>query len=148
MRELFLAVALTVVAAQSITVERDGILLAHIYPSCESVATDGQREDRTNFSSIRRNELLGTIELKQEWRDYRGQTVPAGTYEMRYAVQPLLKDHAGTSEWRDFAMLTGSASSRHPFVMALVPAADGDATLKVGNLTIGLVLEGMGELGF
>jgi hypothetical protein len=148
MREVFLAVLLSVAAAQSIRVERDGILLAHIFPSCDSVATDGAREDRANFSSIRRNELLATIEFEQEWRDYRGQTVPAGTYEMRYAVQPLLKDHAGTSEWRDFAILIGSASSRHPFVMALVPPADGDVKLKVGDLTVGLVLEGVGEIGF
>jgi hypothetical protein len=147
MRELVLAVAIAVAAGQSVQVEREGALLAQIWATCEPIATDGQREDRTNFSSIRRNEFLGTIRLLSEWTDYRGQLVPPGTYELRYAVQPLLKDHAGTTRWRDFAILTGSAPSRHPYVMALVPPAEGDVVLKAGAMSIGLVIEGMGELG-
>jgi hypothetical protein len=147
MREVFLAVALTVIADHSIQVELDGALLAQIWSSCDPIAMDGEREDRTNFSSIRRNELLGTITLAREWRDYRGQTVPPGTYELRYAVQPLLKDHAGTTRWRDFAILTGMTRSRHPYVMALVPADEGDVKLQVGRVTVGLVIEGMGDLG-
>ena len=146
MRELVLAVAL-VLAGHSIQVQRDGAVLAHIWATCEPVATDGEREDRTNFSSIRRGEILGTIKLVTEWRDYRGQRVPPGTYEMRYAVQPLLKDHAGTTRWRDFAILIGTNPSRHPFVMALVPADEGDVALQIGSMKIGLVIEGIGDLG-
>ena len=146
MRELLVAAAL-IIGAQSAQVERDGAPLAHIWATCEPVATDGQREHRANFSSIRRNELLGTIRFVTEWRDYRGQSVPAGTYELRYAVQPLLKDHAGTTRWRDFAILTGANASPHPYVMALVPPDEGDVALQIGSMKIGLIVEGIGDLG-
>jgi hypothetical protein len=66
---------------------------------------------------------VGVVQLLSDWSDYRGQTVRAGTYLLRYAVQPPLKDHLGVSAFRDFLILEPVKAARegHPYVMALVP---------------------------
>jgi hypothetical protein len=122
------------------------LLIATISPCAEAPRQDGESEERALYSRITRGEILGLVTFAEPWQDYRGQTVPPGTYELQYAVQPLLKDHAGTSKYRDFAILPGSP--RHPYVMALVPPAEADFTLEYGELKIGLLLEGTGDLGF
>lgn len=90
-------------------------------------------------------QLLGVLELSTPWRDSRGQPIAPGVYSLRYALQPWIKDHLGTSEYRDFLLLTdatdddgrwlpdASAESRsgeltitgHPAVVALHPVPPG-----------------------
>ena len=55
---------------------------------------------------------LGTVDLAQPWIDYRGQTIPAGHYGLRYALQPRLKDHRGADADRDFALLVPEAAGK------------------------------------
>jgi hypothetical protein len=121
------------------------LLFATVLPAAEAPRQEGAPEERALYSRITRGEILGTITFAEPWQDYRGQSVPAGTYELQYAVQPLLKDHAGTSKWRDFAILPGSTG--HPYVLALVPPEEATLVLDYGELKIGLLLDGTGDTG-
>ena len=132
-------------AAAAVVVQIDGARLATISPAESAPPLTGEVEERTLYSTIPRDSPLGVITFHRPWRDARGQAIRPGKYRMRYAVQPLLKDHAGTSLWRDFVILTrdGEPSSGHPRVIALVPPADGNAVLVWPHLRIGVELEAL-----
>ena len=90
---------------------------------------------------LRTGVRLGEFVVPATWSDFRGQEIVAGRYELRYALQPRLKDHVGLDRIRDFALLVPRsvaaeapqgaspefwieasrrvAGSRHPAVMAL-----------------------------
>jgi len=121
--------------------------------------------------------LAGALRVERTWRDFRDRSIPRGVYTLRYAVRPILKEHAGVSPYRDFLVLVpaheddgsaspqerwiaasrGIAAAAHPAVLALFPAARpgpeleesaaGDLVLVPPNRTIALVLKGHGLLG-
>jgi hypothetical protein len=96
---------------------------------------------------LRAGVRLGELIVRSRWSDFRGQEIRAGRYELRYALQPRLKDHVGVDRIRDFALLVPRsaagaapaqaapelwiaaarlvAGSRHPAVMALRPEGSG-----------------------
>lgn len=76
--------------------------------STEGISTMGRRA----FEWIHPGQLLGSLVLRQPIEDARGRQVPPGDYTLRLALQPILKDHFGTSEHREFAVLL--PSSRDP----------------------------------
>jgi hypothetical protein len=107
--------------------------------------------ERVNFAALGDGSVVGILELRKPWRDYRDREVPPGTYVLRYAIQPRLKDHAGTSAYRDFLLLEPSTGT-HPFVMALVPLPSKRTDQrviesKIRGIRVGIVIEGTGELG-
>jgi hypothetical protein len=126
-----------------------------------AAATPAADRERVNFSLIGDGSLFGIVKLSVPWRDYRGRTVAAGTYLLRYRIQPRLKDHAGTTRYRDFLVLEPGLPNSHPFVMALVPPTSptptprvrlddrGDVILEMrtSGIQIGLVFAGIGDLG-
>ena len=116
---------------------------------------------------IRPGSFVGVARLLAPWTDAKGQRIPAGLYSLRYALQPLTKDHFGTTPDRDFllmlpagkdgnpaprkdfeAMLAASrgiSGTGHPAVIALVPpdSRDTDATYaRAGGLTLRLAICG------
>jgi hypothetical protein len=82
----------------------------------------------------------------------------AGSYTLRYALQPRMKDHFGTADHADFALLIpagaddGGAlepdeaiaqsrgSERHPLVMSLAPVPAGAATPSLCTSDSGVML--------
>jgi hypothetical protein len=116
-------------------------------------------------------ELVGAIVLQRPWRDYKGQEIGPGAYTLRYALQPPLKDHAGTSTYRDFLLLLRAdddqdpapvdaseliarsrraSGSGHPAVMAIAPAcapAVADCAVVVARPAgrLALLLSGQGR---
>jgi len=50
-------------------------------------------------------ELMGMVRYKFKAEDFRGQEIPVGTYTLRYGLQPVDGNHAGTSPTRDFLVL-------------------------------------------
>ena len=157
MRELvlFLTVAVLNIAppregfkAPGFAVSSGKTVVARVWPRADALQLKGLKEPRTRYATITRGEPLALVTLLQPWQDFRAQTVPPGTYVLRYAVQPLLKDHAGTSPWRDFGILTGTQQSRHPYVVALVAPEDATFVLDLKGVRVGVQFEGTGELGF
>jgi len=49
--------------------------------------------------------LVGVIAFPKNTTDFRGQTVKAGSYTLRYAVHPADGNHLGISPIRDFLLL-------------------------------------------
>ena len=100
------------------------------------------------FGGLVPGALVGVVRLEREWRDYKEQPVPAGTYAARYLVAPADGAHTGVSLYRDFLLLipvaedpgpeavlsseeTVAASRQatgtiHPAVMALFPVYPGE----------------------
>jgi len=95
------------------------------------------------FHSLAPGSLLGVLVLQESWRDARGEELPSGAYTLRYVLQPRMKDHFGTAERSDFALLIPAAddrggaiapdeaialsrgAARHPRVMMLVAPPPG-----------------------
>lgn len=104
------------------------------------------------FGGLPSGALLGVVRLEREWKDYKEQTVSAGTYTARYLVALADGAHTGVSIYRDFLLLVPAADdpgpetvlsydelvaasreatgTNHPAVMALFPIYPGtDAQL-------------------
>jgi hypothetical protein len=136
--------------------------------------------ERIAAGGIEPGALLGVVTFRRRWIDYRNLPVEAGTYTLRYAVQPAIKEHHGVSRYRDFVVLVPASSDPglelappeaiarseegarrgHPAVLALFPVEravrPGSITsneigqpvlaISAGSTTLGIVLEGHGEI--
>ena len=64
-------------------------------------------------------EFIGVIRYARKASDFREQDIPAGTYILRYAQQPVDGAHVGTSPTRDFLALLPAAKDRDPKTIGL-----------------------------
>ena len=58
--------------------------------------------------------LVGVLHFSQASTDYRGQSVPAGYYTLRYALLPNDGNHLGVAPNRDFLLLIPADSDADP----------------------------------
>jgi hypothetical protein len=58
--------------------------------------------------------LVGVLKFDKQTKDYKGLAVPAGTYTLRYEMQPNDGDHLGTAPTRDFLLATPAAADPDP----------------------------------
>jgi hypothetical protein len=58
--------------------------------------------------------FVGVIHFGKNTRDYRGNAVAAGFYNLRYELQPSDGDHLGTSPTPDFLLLVPPGSDSDP----------------------------------
>lgn len=81
--------------------------MAVVHParSLQVTAENEQLENGLTPDCLTIGSLLGTITFDKTWTDFRGQTVPPGSYALRYALQPVTDDHADTAPGRHFALL-------------------------------------------
>lgn len=70
------------------------------------------------FPFLQEGELLGVIQLENEAHDYRDQTIPKGTYTVRYGLQPVNGDHLGVSPFRDYLLLLPGSKDK---ALAVLP---------------------------
>jgi len=113
---------------------------------CQEVATQakGVASDAA-YDQIPESTLLGVLHFAKNSKDYRGQSVAAGYYTLRYALMPNDGNHLGVAPGRDFLLLVPAAAdpgpkkppsvpelialssraagTKHPAPMSLVPAA-------------------------
>lgn len=59
-------------------------------------------------------ELVGVIRFPRKASDFRNQDIAAGVYTLRYGLQPVDGNHVGTSETRDFLLLSPAADDTNP----------------------------------
>lgn len=106
-----------------------------------------------NYAQFVDGEVVGAIHFDVAVKDFRNQPVKAGTYVMRYGLQPVDGNHQGVSDFRDFLLLTPpeqdataanlsdndmyalsrkATTSGHPSVWSLLPT-DGAPTLLPGT---------------
>jgi hypothetical protein len=66
------------------------------------------------YDKLAPSTLVGVITFAKDSKDYKGQRIAAGTYTMRYEVQPDNGDHLGTAPTRDFVLLVPVRSDPDP----------------------------------
>src|SRR5689334_22457263 len=58
-------------------------------------ATEEQVKNGLTYREIPEGTLVGALEFPSQFTDYRKQTLPAGIYTLRFAIQPDIGDHTG-----------------------------------------------------
>ena len=115
-------------------------------------ATEEQVRNGLTYREIPEGTLVGAIEFPEKFTDYRKQELAAGVYTLRFAVQPDIGDHTGTTPHPEFCLLCPAAEDktdeeiekkklielsskvnegRHPAVLLLWPNNGKDATVKI-----------------
>jgi len=77
-----------------------------------------------DWSSVAEGTLVGAMKVSAPYRDIRGRTLKAGTYLLRYALQPQNGDHLGVSPHREFLLATPAAEDTTPAALGHDPAVD------------------------
>jgi len=72
----------------------------------------------TRLGRIASGEIVGVMKAFGTTSDYREQTIEAGVYALRYFPQPADGNHLGTSDSRDFLILTSFAQDKDPAAIA------------------------------
>lgn len=58
------------------------------------------------WSDLKEGALVGAVRIEKDFRDVRGRVIKAGTYTLRYGIQPANGDHLGVSPYREFLLLS------------------------------------------
>ena len=83
------------------------------------------------WSDLKEGTLVGAVKIDKDFRDIRGRVVKAGTFTLRYGIQPANGDHLGVSPYRDFLLLS-------PVALDADPAPRGhDGTVEISKEAIG-----------
>lgn len=77
--------------------------LVELWPGAQITSAAKAREDATY--ALAPSTFAGVIHFSNNTRDYRGDAIPAGFYNLRYQLQPTDGDHLGTSPTPDFLLL-------------------------------------------
>lgn len=115
-------------------------------------ANEDQVKNGITYREIPEGTLVGAIQFPEAFTDFRKQELAAGVYTLRFAVQPDIGDHTGTSPHPDFCLLSRAADDkdaepiekkklievsskvnegRHPAVLLLWPNNGKDVGVKV-----------------
>ena len=115
-------------------------------------ATEEQIKNGLTYREIPEGTLVGAIEFPAKFTDYRKQELPAGVYTLRFAVQPDIGDHTGTTPHPEFCLICPAEEDktveeiekkklielsskvnegRHPAVLLLWPNNGKDDGVKV-----------------
>lgn len=111
-----------------------------------------------DWSGVPEGALVGAMKVSAPFRDIRGRSMKAGTYLLRYGLQPQNGDHLGVSPHREFLLATPAAEDTtaaplghdpavelakksinisHPAVLSLDPPVATGAPLSVTQTGLG-----------
>ncbi len=136
--------------------EKDGdaVLMVWFRTTIPAKATAEQIKNGLTYREIPEGEILGAVKFAKTFIDYRKQEIAAGTYTLRFGVQPDVGDHMGTTPHPEFALLSpaakdktaealdlktlikqssGATNGDHPGVMLLFPHAAKDDGPKLAD---------------
>lgn len=82
------------------------------WPPAQVQTSDKPREDATY--PLAPSLFFGVIHFARNARDARGNAISAGTYTLRYGLQPNDGNHLGTSPTPDFLLLVPVAADTNP----------------------------------
>jgi hypothetical protein len=66
------------------------------------------------YPGLSMGEFVGVLHFPKASTDYRGQSIKAGYYALRYALIPQDGNHMGVSSYRDFLLLIPIADDANP----------------------------------
>jgi len=109
-----------------------------------ALATSSANDAGALYPGLANGQFVGVVTFSKGASDFRGQTIPSGTYSLRYQYIPQDANHMGVSPNPDFllaipiasdttpaedlslkrlvALSTKSTGTAHPAVFALAPA--------------------------
>jgi hypothetical protein len=115
-------------------------------------ATEEQVKNGLTYREIPEGALVGAVRFPAKFTDYRKQEIAAGVYTLRFAIQPDIGDHTGTTPHPEFCLMCQAEKDksaepiekkklievsslvnegRHPAVLLMWPNNEKDATVKV-----------------
>jgi hypothetical protein len=99
---------------KALTVRRGEAVIAEVWLRGElpSSADADQIKNGLTYREIPETTLLGVVRFPKAFIDYRKQSIPAGVYSLRLAVQPDTGDHKDTAPHQDFALLVPIAKEK------------------------------------
>ena len=101
-----------VLAGQGYRVTLDDGATANLWPAAHMQSSNKAREDAT--FGLAPSTFFGVIVFAKNARDCRGNTIPAGAYNLRYALQPNDGAHLGVAPTPDFLLLVPAAADANP----------------------------------
>lgn len=118
-------------------------------------ASEEQIKNGLTYREIPEGTLVGAVRFPEPFTDFRKQEIAAGVYTLRFAIQPDIGDHTGTSPNPEFCLMCPAKEDksadavepkkliemssavnegRHPAVLLLWPNNGKDAgTVKVAS---------------
>lgn len=75
-------------------------------------ATEEQIKNGLTYREIPEGTLVGALEFPAKFTDYRKQELPAGVYTLRFAVQPDIGDHIGTTPHPEFCLISPAGDDK------------------------------------
>lgn len=93
--------------------DKDGPALVSLWPA-KSVSTTKKDVEGASYPQFDVASFLGVISFDDDAKDFRGQTIPKGTYTLRYALLPDDGNHMGVAPNRDFLLLMPLAADPDP----------------------------------
>jgi hypothetical protein len=84
-----------------------------------------------SWTDVGEGTLVGALKIDHDYRDIRGRIVRAGTYTLRYGIQPANGDHLGVSPFREFLLVCPVAADTDP-----APVGH-DGAIAISKQTIG-----------
>jgi hypothetical protein len=88
----------------------------------KSIPTNAPKEQIKNgltYRELPSSTLIGVVELKENWKDFRRHEIEKGVYTLRITVQPTSDDHVGTAPHQDFCLLCPVAKDEKPDLLEL-----------------------------
>lgn len=98
------------------------------------------------YPKLARSAFIGLVRLPQGMSDFRGQSIPAGTYTLRYELMPQDGNHMGVAPNPDFLLAIPAAEDARPeqvYVQRKLVALSAKAT-STGHPAV-IALEAAGE---
>jgi hypothetical protein len=99
-------------AAQGYKVTLDNGDTLTVWPAAEIKQAAKGRDDV--IYQLTPSQFVGVIHFDKNTKDYRGNVIQAGTYNLRYEIQPSDGDHLGTAPTVDFLLLVPTAADADP----------------------------------
>ena len=75
---------------------------------------ENSRYGAFTFKTLTFGSLVGVVAFPGKGEDRRGQPLKAGSYTLRFALQPVNGDHQGVAPQRDFLVMTPAAEDKDP----------------------------------
>jgi hypothetical protein len=85
-----------------------------LWPSAEWPVTDNFKSSSSVIYPFEMGQLIGVVRYPRKAGDFRGREIPKGIYTLRYALQPQDGNHVGTSDTRDFLLVSSAADDTDP----------------------------------
>jgi len=98
-----------------VKIQVDGKVLGEFWMRKQLPTAEGSNSGLgIHFTAIPDGTFAGVVQFPENWKDYKGQSIPAGVYSLRYGIEPADGNHMGVSTYRDFLLLIPVAEDKDP----------------------------------